>query len=343
MTAVERGGSGPVPANIVAVGEAYGSEEARYCQPFVGSAGQELRSWLKAAGLDPSQVHYTNVINKRPPSNDFGKFCLSKKQAKLADPDYSWPPIASGKYLAPEHCGQVEGLLAEIRECQPNLVLALGNTACWALLGQTGISKLRGALAWSSAAGAKCLPMLHPAAILRQYENRPLALADAIKAVEESKTLDFEQPTRELWLDPEIEDLPLFDHEIRASHYIGLDIETAPSAGMLRMVGLSAGSEKVLVVPFYDPRSETGSYWTAANEALAWGWIERWLTLPIPKVLQNAAYDLIWLWSQWGLQCRQWEDTLLQAHSQQPELPKDLATLGSLYTREAAWKLGQEK
>lgn len=354
---MSRGGRGPNKAKIVCVGEAWGRQEAEQNMPFVGGAGKELESWLRFAGIDPADVYYTNVINKQPWRNDFGEFCLTKKQAEAEyhgwrtalemqaphypwPEKYNWPKIASGKYLHPKHLHELPALYEEIIEREPNLVIPLGNTACWALLGQTGITKIRGAVVWSSIIGRKCLPILHPANILRVYENRPFCLADMLKAASEAETWEISRPSRELWLDPDTVDLDIFEYKyLQHAEEIGCDIETAPEAGIIKMVGFSADRDYAICIPFYDPRTG-GNYWSNYySEALAWQYVNRWLQFPQVKIFQNGSYDMTWLWKLAGMYPSDWDDTMLQAHALQPELQKDLGTLGSIYTAEPAWKL----
>jgi len=353
-----RGGYGPDTARIVIIGEAYGQQEVRANRPFVGGAGNELKSWLRQAGISQKDVYYTNVINKQPPFNDFKKFCLKKKEAEqkyeeykemlqFQYPDHPWPstytwkPVASGSYLHPQHLSELPGLYAEIRHRNPNLLILCGNTPCWALLNQTGITKIRGAVA-ESILGIKAIPVLHPAAILRQYEKRPLSLVDMMKAGQEMKFSSIERPKRRIWLDPSLDDLASFDTILRSAHNIGCDIETEPRAGFIKMIGFSADEHEAIVIPFYDPRVADNNYWQDHySEKTAWQWAQTWLNLPQPKIFQNGSYDITWLWAKHGITPRNWEDTLLQAHSLQPELPKDLGTLGSIYSSEPAWKIGR--
>jgi hypothetical protein len=61
---------------------------------------------------------------------------------------------------------------------------------------------------------------------------------------------------------------------------------------------------------------------------------------PIPKTFQNGLYDLQYIWSCWKCPTKNFEhDTMLLHHSLQPELPKSLGFMGSVYTDEISWKL----
>jgi len=64
----------------------------------------------------------------------------------------------------------------------------MGNAACEALLGQTGITRLRGE--WVTLDNRPAIPMLHPAYLLRRPQEKSAAWADllSLKARLRTKT-----------------------------------------------------------------------------------------------------------------------------------------------------------
>jgi len=60
----------------------------------------------------------------------------------------------------------------------PEIVIAMGNISCQALLGERGITRLRGQ--WREAFGRPCLPMFHPAYLLRNPAAKREAWADLL-------------------------------------------------------------------------------------------------------------------------------------------------------------------
>ncbi|MEM9850590.1 MAG: uracil-DNA glycosylase family protein, partial [Pseudomonadota bacterium] len=60
----------------------------------------------------------------------------------------------------------------------PEMLVLMGNTACKALLGRTGITRMRGT--WTQAAGRPALPMFHPAAVLRDPIKKRDCWADLL-------------------------------------------------------------------------------------------------------------------------------------------------------------------
>src|SRR5436190_21465629 len=55
-------GDGPVPAEVMLVGEQPGDQEDRAGAPFVGPAGHVLDDALHAAGLDRHRLYVTNAV-----------------------------------------------------------------------------------------------------------------------------------------------------------------------------------------------------------------------------------------------------------------------------------------
>src|SRR3990167_9983799 len=73
-------GIGPIPARVMLVGEAWGENEERERQPFVGASGQELNKMLHEAQIMRSECYVTNVVNARPPNNYLGAWIAFKKK-----------------------------------------------------------------------------------------------------------------------------------------------------------------------------------------------------------------------------------------------------------------------
>ncbi len=149
---------GQPAARVMIVGEAPGREEDRAGKPFVGRAGQLLDRMLDAIDLgrahdDPARaVYITNVLPWRPPSN--------------RTPD------------AAEIAMMLPFLERHIALANPDLLVVMGNTPCQALLGRTGITRMRGT--WVEVLGKPCLPMFHPAYLLRNPIAKREAWADLL-------------------------------------------------------------------------------------------------------------------------------------------------------------------
>jgi uracil-DNA glycosylase len=149
-------------ARVMLVGEGPGREEDLSGLPFVGPAGQLLDRMFAAIGMartdpDPARALYiTNTVPWRPPGNrepDAGEIALLR-------------PF----------------LMRHIELVAPDRLVLMGNVACAAVLGRRGIMKLRGAwhMAEVGQARIRALPMLHPANLLRNPENKAHVWADLL-------------------------------------------------------------------------------------------------------------------------------------------------------------------
>lgn len=323
--------------SIFILGEAWGVEEERERTPFIGAFGYELTRMLLEAGIHRGDCYLSNVLNLHPPANELEALC-GPKSAGVS----GYPAIRPAKYLRAEFTPELERLGDELLDIDPNIVLALGNTALWALTGKTAISKLRGATLLSdrTASGFKVLPTYHPAAVLRQWDLRPVAIIDMAKALRESSYAEIRRPYREIWIEPTVEDVKrFFDQFLPKTTLLSVDIET--SGREITCIGFAPNERTALVVPFSDPRRLGRSYWpTFELERKVWGLIKGVLESPIPKKLfQNGLYDISFLYRGYGIKVAGAEhDTMLLHHALQPESKKDLGFLGATYADEGAWK-----
>jgi DNA polymerase len=325
---------------IALVGEAYGEEEDRQKVPFIGASGRELTRMLNEAGIRRTDCFLTNVLNLRPPNNNLDALCTTKKEDSTG-----LPPLRPGKYLRAEYLPEIDRLMSELRELRPNVVVALGGTATWALLGNGGISKIRGTVSRSHVLpGQKVLPTYHPAAILRDWSLRHVTVLDLAKAARESEFPEIRRPERLIYIEPGLNDMEMyFDEHLARARRIAVDIETVGE--QITCIGFAPSPETAIVIPFTDLRKPTGNYWASLEEErLAWKWVRRVLQTEAIKIFQNGLYDVTFLWKQYGMPVRNFEeDTMLMSHAIQPESPKGLAYLGSCYTLEAAWKLDRPR
>jgi len=339
-------------AQIAIIGEAWGEAEAKARSPFIGWSGQELTRMLAEAGIHRTDCFLTNVFNLHPPGNDRSFFC-GPKEERLE----GWPKLLHGlekgmsnyrgDYVRKDFAPELERLSDELVDLDPNIIIALGNTACWALLGTTSISRLRGTTQLSThcASGFKVLPTYHPAAVLRQWDLRPVTVVDLAKAHRESAFPDIRRPFREIWIEPDLKDI----HDFLAQHVapaslLSVDIET--SGRRVTCIGFAPSPRTALVIPFTHPGRLGGNYWpTESLDRQVWGLVKGILENPHPpKLFQNGLYDSAFLYRGYGIRVAgAAEDTMLLHYSLQPESPKALAFLGSVYANEVNWKDMRQK
>lgn len=143
-------------ARLMLIGEAPGAQEDALGQPFVGRSGQLLDQLLAAAGLDSNRDAYIcNGVKCRPPEN-------RKPTARELAACRPW-------------------LEQQIALVQPQVLVLVGATALQALLAIKGpISQLRGQ--WLAFEGRDCMPIFHPAYLLRNGSSEPGRPRDLTRA-----------------------------------------------------------------------------------------------------------------------------------------------------------------
>lgn len=137
-------GHGPVPCNLMIIGEAPGADEDEQGLPFVGRSGQLLTQILGSVGIKrPEDVYIANTVKCRPPNNRAP--------------------------LAPEQAACAPYLEAQIRLVDPKIIVLLGAPAVKAILDMDDpMTSLRGR--WFKFPGKKdisIMPIFHPAYLLR--------------------------------------------------------------------------------------------------------------------------------------------------------------------------------
>lgn len=342
---------------LVLLGEAPGADEEATGVPFVGSAGKMLSQIMEQAGLDRREWYILNTFLKRPPNNDLAKvtkhngvedlseaWTLNKTQWKreYGSVPYFDPPPLKKRYLRPDHHWQIEELRERLRILQPDLIVAMGATALWALSGEDAITNFRGNF-FNSPYG-RAIATLHPASVLYQYANLPLLWADLVKVKQWLEGTLAEPIERKLWVNPTFDEIAIVYNYFKThpAIEIGVDIETCPAIGQITTVSFSSEREGICI-PFWDRHGtrEAHNYWPSpAAEVQAWRWVEKFSQLPNPKVMQNGLYDAqYFLDAPIQIRLRNWcNDTAVLQHSYQPELPKALGVLASLYLNEPSWK-----
>ncbi len=346
--------------DIVFIGEAWGEYEARFQTPFIGSAGQEFSRMLAQSGFGNETLPYNftssvrmmnywsqynfiflNVFNERPVNNNIEEF-FSHPKEKL-HLDRKLPPRRFGTsnlYCREEYAYHVYELYKELDRLKPNVIVALGNTALWALRIPPTIGKLRGNVIQSK--WGKVIPTHHPASILRNWSNRTIALLDLNKARRESKSPNISTPERIIWTEPTLKDLyRWWDEHGSKSSLLAVDIETVRQTQVAE-IGFASSPHMALHIPFvYKNGGVYKSWWKdAEEETKAWDFVDMICRSSIPKIGQNVCqYDSYFMLKALGIPILNIaEDTMTLAHAWQPELEKNLGFLGSLFLEERAWK-----
>jgi uracil-DNA glycosylase len=336
---------GPIPAGIMLCGEAPGAEEEQAGIPFVGASGQELNRMLHEAGIMRSECFVTNLCRVRPPGNDIGAFIATRKKDITKD----HVPLRD-KMVLPVIVKGYEMLQQEIALVNPNIIVAFGNSALWALTGKWGIVKHRGSMLRHSS-GAKVIPTFHPAAILRQWDWRAVALNDLRRVKAHCGNRDYDEPQWRFVLQPTfgvvMQTLEVLLQRLATEKlWIDFDIET--KFGHIDCVGLSWSLTEAICIPFLSQANKEG-YWPEGEEAYIINRIYAVLTHKNALIRgQNLLYDAQYTYRHWHFVPRVAQDTMISWHVAFPGLPKKLDFQASLLCKHftqwkpdrSAWKDG---
>lgn len=155
-------GEGNIHADIMLIGEGPGRVEDETGRPFVGPSGQLLDEMLEKVGLRRDDLYVANVIKCRPPMN--------------RDPQ-------------PEEIKECFPYLrAQVALVKPRIIVCLGVHASRLVLGRdVRITKEHGKI--HRVKNFTIIPTFHPAALLHNPQNVPMAEADFEIIGEEAKRL----------------------------------------------------------------------------------------------------------------------------------------------------------
>lgn len=367
--------------------------------PFVGKDGFFLRELLSHAGILPkasmyypgsigmealwedaekSGVFITNVFQLKPgeESNDIKLLCGSRKTHDPVDLCLTRPALEPGFFLLKKHEGELARLEKEIEDLNPNLVIALGSVATWALLGTKAISKVRGAVSLFNE--KKVLPTYHPASVLfGKREWTSIILSDFRKAKGEMESpVHVGRINRNISIPENLADIKSWwnTHGLSAE-WLSVDIETE-GRNWISEVGIAVSPTEAIWIPFLfrvpfgkleSLNKETGpartilleqlieeykhlakyelaSFWESVEEeAEIWIFLKEILSSGKKIVGQNFMFDIQYFLLRspvpGGILPRRFSwDTMIAAHATFPGQEKSLAFLASIHTNERIWK-----
>ncbi|MHA1591427.1 MAG: DNA polymerase [Candidatus Heimdallarchaeaceae archaeon] len=330
------GDCGPPSANIMLIGEAPGESEERVGRPFVGASGKLLKHMLLHAGISFDDCYVTNVVNERPPNNDFGYY-YEQKSRKIPKP-------------ALEDCWKK--LRQKVRDIRPNVVVAIGAEALRALTGEKSITPWRGTIMLFD--GIKVIPIFHPASVLRNYNQHVIVEMDLQKVFNERFFPEYKKPYIETITSPTFKQV--IDWLSDIDKYLSFDIETIDR--QVRCLGFAKlmpdGCISSICIPFMKFASssmtslngskyirlgnlsnDVSSYWSVDLEVAILNKIEEVFNDDSIEVIgQNSvSFDCPLIKGNFGIVIKNNSfDTMHAWHVLYPELNKSLSFLCSILT-----------
>lgn len=156
-------GVGNPAADILFVGEGPGEQEDLKGEPFVGRSGQLLDKMLAAVGLDRhTNIYIANMVKCRPPQN--------------RDPKPDEQDIC------------INWLREQVRFIRPKIIVCLGRVAALRLISPDfRVTRQHGE--FFDKKGVLMMGTFHPAALLRNPNNKPDAFDDFLKLRDKAEEL----------------------------------------------------------------------------------------------------------------------------------------------------------
>lgn len=303
------------------VGEAPGVHEEDALKPFVGPSGALLNEFLQNAGISREACYVTNVVKHRPPNNDLKRL----------------------KEIGHEIEEYLPQLQTEIEQINPNCILAVGNLSLEKLTGCSGITKWRGSILRSLDSRRKVIATIHPANLLPNspsmlpYSSRAYIQLDFNRAIEESLHNRFEVPQRTLFVCKSAEQLTNYIRQNNRGK-VSVDIETYKS--IPTCIALAFSKDASISVPLVRQESKYDSVEIPDYEIEEiWRIVSELLSSEVGVIGQNFKFDQERLLNTCHMGVSNFHaDVMMMAHTLQPEFPKSLGFLASVYTREPFWK-----
>ncbi len=315
--------SGIREAQIALIGEAAGEEEIKYGKPFVGRAGRHLDSLLSNSGINRSSLYISNVIKFRPLNNDVSIYIKYNSRTREIT-------------TTPTYTEYEQYLYDELRSVKANVIIAVGNIALYALTRKWQITKWRGSILKGIEAidNRKVIPIIHPAAALRNYEYNYRILADLRRIADQSTFPEINIPKRNFIVRPSLNQVLQYIKICSEQSPVSFDIEV--SAGEVSCISLAYREGEAISIPFI---WEGKYYFSDHEEAMVWTEIAKLLEDPgIIKIAQNGVFDSEFLFNKYGIRVSEMEDTMIQHAILYPELPKGLDFITSVQTLEPYYK-----
>ena len=309
-------------SNIFLIGEAPGEDEDRLGVPFVGRAGKLLNQLLEQAGINRAEVSIANVAREKPPGNKISFF--------FEDTRCTTPKPILSRWL--------EELRQEILQVKPNIVVTLGATAMWALLGEKGLQEHRGYIQHSSLIpGQKTLTTWHPQKVGYEWKLAFETIMDLRKAKNNSLTPQIAPDMRALNAYPSTKDFLEYLRYLIHDHKepVALDIET-PEDSHIDILGLADSSIHAVSYNLFTANKQPRL--TPQQEQELWYLFAK-VCQKRELIMQNGMYDATVLMHHNAIFASGYKyDTMIAAHCCWPEARRSLAFLSSICLNVPKWK-----
>jgi len=312
---------GSLDAKIFCIGQSPGSMEVRVGRPFVGPAGTLLDKMFSLANLPRSECYITNLVKEQPPGNDISKFISFGRSGAI-------PKLNYLEWEAQLH--------SEIVESNANVYVPFGKEALWAITRKSEITKYRGSILECVVGGKtiKVVPVIHPAAALRQYLYQHFIVHDLRRV---KKQMEFPEVRRRPQINqtrPSYDDVMTFLCMCKTQDMVAYDIEVF--GDNLACESFALSPEEALCIPYNIGFED---YWTIEEELEITKAVADILADPnIIKIGQNIIFDATYKLRKYNQPTYNVEDTMVGMAILHPDFPKGLDFITSIFTETEYYK-----
>lgn len=324
-----RGASYP---RYLIVGGFSSASDQKENSPFAGQSGQLLKNMLNAAGINPADCRYMNLLGNYPEVS----FYPNAKQGKDGGGSF-----VDGRWVSQKLIASRKVVLKEIQTFKPEKVIGLGEEALWICSGKSGITKWRGSQLEGNIEGFEFpfLPSYHPGKIMAKYEWKWIGIEDFKRANKEWIKPDYNFLIRPSFMEA-TEWLTDLYHTLEIQESItriSSDIETRNY--QIACMGLANSTTDAICIPIMSTEYPAG-FWSKEEELQIILLLRQILQHPNAHVIgQNYIYDMQYLARQYGINSRLSDDTMIKHHTAMPGTQKGLDFLSSIYcAHHVYWK-----
>lgn len=229
----------------------------------------------------------------------------------------------------------IEALKKRVNESEANILVPLGEYALRVITGLESISKWHCSLVLSKAeyGGRKALPLYHPEHVQKVFSDHFYLRLGAVKIKSEMESPETLIPERRFLLSLDLSHKQiteyLQDTVLKASE-LSVDIETGH--GVINTHGFAVSPYEAIAIDM------TSSGRSVEEHHELWSLVHKIYDSPMPKIAQNAIYEIQWA-SRYGMRIRNLAfDTQWAMKFLNPELEKGLDNVGRVYTPFPYWK-----
>ena len=291
----------------------------------------ELARMLHDAGLIQGQCFIACLSSRCPPLSK-GAADLSSWLSHTKSPTMKSMMRLHSSWVMPSLLSDIERTNEVIELVNPEVIIAMGPLASFAITGKHQIKKWRGSEL--KIGGRWVVPVYSARYIFRDWAVRAITVHDIKRATSLLERAEEEPPV--FHVRPTFgQALKLLDallaQIISIPTRISIDIETR--AGHIACIGFGTSRKEAFCIPLMCAERAEG-YWSAVEECVLVQRMCEVMTHANAQCFgQNFIYDTQYIYRHWGIVPTTWYDTMNAEHVLFPGQPKGLDYLASKYCR----------